>query len=118
MAGDPGTIRAFREGWLFLAAPLDPKGTACVKPAPGGWVHRRREIARQNRTFLSEGRIGLRNGRDERFSIRVGGIGIDFGAWGNFDDFAEIHDANPVADIFHHGQVMGNEKVGQIEFAL
>ena len=37
---------------------------------------------------------------------------------GQFDDFAEIHNGDAVADIFHHAQVMRNEQVRKPKFFL
>lgn len=36
----------------------------------------------------------------------------------DFNDLADVHDDNPIADILDHAQVVGNEEVCQIDFFL
>ena len=36
----------------------------------------------------------------------------------DFNDFSQVHDGHPVADVLAGGKVMGNEEVGEIEFFL
>jgi hypothetical protein len=36
----------------------------------------------------------------------------------NFYNLAEVHDGNTMADVFHHAQIMCNEKLAQAEFLL
>jgi len=38
--------------------------------------------------------------------------------WTGFDDVTEIHDSDAAAEMFDHGQVMGDEEVGQAAFFL
>jgi hypothetical protein len=38
--------------------------------------------------------------------------------WTGFDDVTEIHDGDAVAEMFDHGQVMGDEEVGQAALFL
>ena len=37
---------------------------------------------------------------------------------GKFNQLAQVHDCDPVGYVSHHGKVVGNKKVGQIEFFL
>ena len=39
-------------------------------------------------------------------------------AAGNFDDLAEIHHRDAIADVFDNAQVMGDEQEGQVELLL
>jgi len=34
------------------------------------------------------------------------------------NDFTQIHDGNPIADMTDYGQVVGNEQICQIKFLL
>jgi len=35
---------------------------------------------------------------------------------GRLDNAPEVHDGHPVADVFHHAEIMGYEQVGQGQF--
>ena len=37
---------------------------------------------------------------------------------GKLDDAAEVHDRDPMTDMLHHRQIMGDEEIGQAQFAL
>ena len=41
--------------------------------------------------------------------------GVEHVRGGYLDDLAEIHHPNPIAEVLHHGQVVGDEQVGQVE---
>jgi hypothetical protein len=36
----------------------------------------------------------------------------------NFDQLAKIHHPDPIADVSHNSQVMGNEQIGQLKLPL
>jgi hypothetical protein len=33
----------------------------------------------------------------------------------HLNQLADVHDGNPVADVLHHAQVVGDEDVGQVQ---
>ena len=35
-----------------------------------------------------------------------------------FDDLPQIHDCHTVGNMLHYTEVVGNEKIGQVEFSL
>ena len=37
---------------------------------------------------------------------------------GQFDDAPQVHDRNPIADVFHNAEVMGNKQVGEVHLFL
>ena len=43
---------------------------------------------------------------------------IDLVAAGQLHDDAQVHHGHAVADVAHHGEVMGDEQVGQVELVL
>ena len=43
------------------------------------------------------------------------GYQIQFITVSQFNDHAQVHHRNPFADMTHHGKIMGNEQIGQIE---
>ena len=50
-------------------------------------------------------------GGKQGLRIRVQGMGTQFEAVGKFDDLAEVHDGNTVADVGHSGQIMTDEEI-------
>ena len=38
--------------------------------------------------------------------------------FGEFDELADIHDRNPIADVFDDTEVVGDEEIGEAEFVL
>ncbi len=45
-------------------------------------------------------------------------VAVQLAAFRQFHDLAQVHHCHPVADVFHHGQVMGNKQVGEPQFLL
>jgi hypothetical protein len=50
--------------------------------------------------------------------IGVKGILIQIVPVRHFDDPAQIHDRDPIADMLHHAEIVGNEKERKVEFSL
>src|SRR6266545_2597231 len=44
--------------------------------------------------------------------------GAVLGGRGHLDELAEVHHRDPVADVPHDRQVVGDEQVGEVEFPL
>ena len=53
--------------------------------------------------------IGARHGRHERFGVGVERCQVERIDIGQFDDAAQVHDGDSVADVFDHREVVGNE---------
>src|SRR5690348_826782 len=45
-------------------------------------------------------------------------VSIDFVTVRNFDDFAEIHNRNTLADVLDHSQIVRDEEIGQMQLLL
>ena len=45
-------------------------------------------------------------------------VGVDLFDGAFFDDFAEVHDGDAVADVADHAEVVGDEEVGEVVFVL
>ena len=43
---------------------------------------------------------------------------IEIVGWAYFDDFTCVHHRNAVTDVLNHGQVVGDEEIGQATFLL
>ncbi len=54
-------------------------------------------------------------GIKEQPGVRMKGMPKKLFSFRRFHDPSEIHHGDPVADMLHHAQVMGDEKVGQAE---
>ena len=46
------------------------------------------------------------------------GRGEEVARGGKLDDAAEVHHRDPLTDMLHDRQIMGDEEVGQAQFAL
>ncbi len=50
--------------------------------------------------------------------VGVAGTFVEVFGIGHFDDFAEVHDGDAVADVFDYGEVVGDEEVAETHFLL
>ena len=57
--------------------------------------------------------VGDRDRRQQRLGVGVQRAGVELDARGDLDDAAEIHHGDAVADVAHHGKIVGDEDVGQ-----
>ena len=62
--------------------------------------------------------VGDGDGGEQGEGVGVQGVEVEVVAGADFDDFAEVHDGDAVGDVPHDGQVVGDEQVGEVEFAL
>ena len=62
--------------------------------------------------------IGHRHGRQQRLGVGMARLGEQAALGRQLDDLAEIHDGDPVGDVAHHGEVVGDEEVGEAELVL
>ena len=63
-------------------------------------------------------RVGHRHGRQQDLGVRMARRGEQRVAVGDFDDVAEVHHGDAVADVAHHRQVVRDEQVGDAELGL
>ena len=61
--------------------------------------------------------VGHGHGREQRPGVRVQRLGVEVVGGGLLDHAAEVHHADPVADVPHDGQVVGDDEVGEVELA-
>src|SRR6185503_11321792 len=92
--------------------------TAGVKRATGWWRHRAGGLARNHRQCPALAWIGLWNRCDQRTRVRMRGPLEDARRRSLFDDAAQVHHRDRVADVLHHRQVMADEQVSQTPLAL
>ena len=46
------------------------------------------------------------------------GVGVEPLLVGDLDDLAEVHHRDPVGDVLHHAEIVGDEQIGQLELGL
>ena len=68
--------------------------------------------------LAAQRRVGHRHGRQQRLGVRVRRAGVDLVLLAQLGHPAEVHDADPVRDVPHDRQVVGDEDVGQAELVL
>ena len=98
----------------FLAAAVAPRVEAAALRRVDGARH----ITFQHVLHRGDVRIGNRNRPQQRLRVRMQRVVEQFLLRRNFDDVAQIHHSNAVADVFNDAQVVRNEDVRQLIFPL
>ena len=81
---------------------------ARMEPTPGGWPGRVRYVAGQVDGQQAQP-VGSRDGRDQGLRVRVNRCAPNLLGRSHLDDPAQVHDGDPVGDLSHHRQVVGDE---------
>lgn len=63
-------------------------------------------------------RVRDRDGRQEGFGVRMLRVAEYILCFALFNDYTMVHNSNPVRDMADDCQVMGNEKVGNLQLCL
>ena len=115
-----GAVGAQDQLRLLLRAELLGLPAAGVETASGRRVRGRRHVAHQHDllALAAQRRVGHRHGRQQRLGVRVRRAGVDLVLRPQLGHPAEVHDADPVRDVPHDGQVVGDEDVRQAELVL
>ncbi len=102
----------------FMAASVFRDRAAGVERAPPGRVQGRRNIAREH-DAPPPGR-GIEDGDCGKQGLGVGmpGPGTHVVRGTEFDDVTEIHHGDAAAEMFHDGEVVGDEEVSEAAFPL
>ena len=91
---------------------------ACVKAAPFWRIDGAGDISLEDNPFLLHGGVRRWGSGQQGLGIGMQGASIEFFTGGELHDFTQVHDGHPIADVFYNAQVVGYEKVGQIELCL
>src|SRR5712691_7617211 len=120
MAGGPVPRLVLDELRVDFGADLLRFPAARVEAAPRRWVHRRGHVARQDDplAFRLDRRVGDRYRGEQRLAVRVEGTFVEVDPVRELDDLPEVHHCDAVADVTHHGQVVRDEQIGQLEAVL
>src|SRR5512139_321114 len=118
MTTDKVTWRNLAQLWRFCPALLDAESTAWMEVAAGGRIGRIGDISFQydRRAALTGIRFG--NGREQSFRIRMPGAVEKLFRASMFHQLSDVHHHNAVANVFDHAEIMRDEQIGEMEFAL
>jgi len=92
--------------------------------APGMEATSRRRMNGAWRVALEDNARGLpcrvrdRYGGKKHLGIRMEGIRKEFLGWCNLHNSPKVHDGNPVGNVAHHAEVMGDEEVREVHLFL
>ncbi len=110
----------YREGRHLAGTALPGLPAAGAEAAAGGDVRRGRHVSGEDDPLavFAGLRVGDRHRREQCLGVGVGGVLVDLGVPSDLHDPAQVHDADPVGDVPDHGQVVGDEDVGEVELRL
>ena len=92
--------------------------------APGVKVAARRRVRRvghlagQLDRTRAHARVGLGDRGHQRLGVRMLGLKVQLVRRRHLDQETDVHHRHPVADVFDHAQVVGDEQVGQVKVSL
>ena len=62
--------------------------------------------------------VGHRHGREQGLGVGVGRVAVQIRLHPLLDDLPQIHHGHAVRDVTDHGEIVGDEDVGQVELVL
>src|SRR5262245_52299413 len=95
----------FLTNFLFVHA-------TCMEMTALGWVDRTGYISFKNDAFFLDRRIRNGYSREQRFCIGMLRMLVEILIGSQFDNLAEVHHRDPVADMLYDVQIMGNKEIG------
>ena len=108
----------FPPGGNFLAAFVRCHRASRMKRTAGRRMDRRGNIAAEDDSLPFGVGVHHRNRREQRLGVGMFRRGDNFAGGGEFDDFAQVHDHDPVADVLDHGEVVSDEQISKASFLL
>ena len=78
-------------------------------------VHRARHVALQADPLALHLRVRHRHGGEQRLRVGVLRVAVEIAGPGEFDDAAEIHHRDAVGDVLHHGEIVRDEQIGEVQ---
>src|SRR5438132_587464 len=106
-----------QRGYYFITKIL-PVGAAGMKSAAGRRINRARHVALGNDVLFLAACVKHRYRGQQCPRIGMLGVLIDRIALGGLDNFAEIHDSDPVANMLNDSQVVGDKKIREVHLLL
>src|SRR5579862_812948 len=104
----------------LLAADVLRLPATGMERASRRWIHRAGHVTHENDALarLLQFRVREGAGRQQCLRIRVLRIGVDVFTVSKFDDVAKIHHRDARAYVLDRREVVRDEEIGQVEFAL
>ena len=98
-------------------AELLAQPAAGVEAAAGRRRGRRGHVALQDEALLATARVGVGDRRQEGDRVRVARVAVELLDRALLDELAEVHHADPVAEVLDDREVVADEEVRQVEVA-
>src|SRR5713226_4852044 len=114
-------VRLLLQRRLDLAADRKLRDRAArVEPAAFRRVDRRWDLALEQDGLAARLELGVRvrDRAQQNLGVWVERVVVNLSAVRDLDDLAEVHDRHPVADVAHHGEVVGDEEIRELELVL
>jgi hypothetical protein len=106
------------QGRLLLGADRLGRRAARMEGAAGGALDGAGDVPGQAPAAVALGRVGLRDGGDQGLGVVVAWLADDGLAGSGLHDAPEVRHGGAPAHEGGHGQVMGDEQVGEAELVL
>ena len=86
-----------------------------MEPTAGWWFERAGHVTAQDDPLADAVLFGVgdRHSRKQRLRIRVQRMVIKFIPLSHFSQHTEVHDRDPVTNMPHHAQIMGDKEISQ-----
>ena len=111
MTCDPVIVSLVDEKGLFLGA-IGPRDWAPRVESATRWrICRTRHIALKNDSVPLSARLWNGNRRNQRLGIRMFRVFRDRPRFADFDELAEVHHADAVADVGDNAEIVSNEEI-------
>ena len=117
-ASHPMARAGFFEFRLSLRTLRHSNRTTCMESATLRRIKRAGHIPFQDGTVTLDFGMRNRDGRHQSLCIRMQWFAIKRITSSEFNHLAKIHNRHTVGDVFHHAQVMRDEKISKAEFLL
>ena len=110
----------FAKLWNYSRAIFVGYRTTGVEHTTTGRVQRAGNFSGEQDSLALGVQHRIRDGhrREQSFGVGVDRIPVDLVPLGHLQHVTQIHHAHAVADVTHHRQVMGDEKVGEAKLLL
>src|SRR5712692_2961952 len=118
LAGYPVAWGDLLQHLLVLGAGWHADGAARVEAAPRRRLDRARHVALEQDALALDRGVGDRHRGQERLGVGMLRVVVELLGRRDLHDLAQVHDRHARRDVLHHGQVVGDEQVRQVELLL
>lgn len=105
-------------GELAVAPPDDRSRTAGMERASRRGMERARYVSFEQDAQAAVLGVGHRNGTEQSPRVRVMPLRVEGLDWPDFDQPPQIHHGHSMRKVFHHLEIVRNEKVRKPELLL